>query len=199
MPGAAGIPQIVAPGCYDLVDFVGWQAAPAKLADQEVHAHNRLLSSVLLDADQRREVARAICERLAQAKGPVVFLLPLHGCNEWDRPGAPLCDPDGLAAFIDEMRAELPGQRRAARTRLPHQRSGVCGGGAGGVRRLGRSGRGPSERAGSVELHLEPAVRDRRPSGRNQSRSLSPARRRWSRSRRASRANRSASTAPRLP
>ncbi|MDQ2091748.1 Tm-1-like ATP-binding domain-containing protein [Marimonas arenosa] len=106
--GKAGIPQIAAPGCYDLVDFVGWQAAPAKLAAQEVHAHNRLLSSVLLNAEQRRDVARAICERLAEAQGPVVFLLPLKGCNEWDRPGAPLCDPDGLAAFIDEIRTGCP-------------------------------------------------------------------------------------------
>ena len=106
--GAAGIPQIVAPGCYDLVDFVGWQDPPAKLAGQEVHAHNRLLSSVLMTPEQRREMARALCDRMAAAKGPVVFLLPLQGCNEWDRPGGPLCDPEGLAAFIDEMRTACP-------------------------------------------------------------------------------------------
>ena len=106
--GRARTPQIVAPGCYDLVDFVGWQAPPARLASQEVHAHNRLLSSVVMTPDQRREMARAMCERLAEANGPVVFLLPLQGCNEWDRPGAPLCDPAGLAAFIDEMRRCCP-------------------------------------------------------------------------------------------
>ncbi|MCB1329342.1 MAG: Tm-1-like ATP-binding domain-containing protein [Maritimibacter sp.] len=106
--GAAGIPQIVAPGCYDLVDFVGWQDPPAKLAGQEVHAHNRLLSSVLMTPEQRREMARALCDRMAGAKGPVVFLLPLQGCNEWDRPGGPLCDPEGLAAFVDEIRSACP-------------------------------------------------------------------------------------------
>ncbi|MEZ5766827.1 MAG: Tm-1-like ATP-binding domain-containing protein [Paracoccaceae bacterium] len=106
--GAAGLPQLVAPGCYDLVDFVGWQDPPARVAGQEVHAHNRLLSSVMMTPDQRREMARAMCERLAGAKGPVVFLLPLQGCNEWDRPGGPLCDPEGLAAFIDEMRNACP-------------------------------------------------------------------------------------------
>ncbi len=106
--GKAGIPQIVAPGCYDLVDFVGWQDPPARVAGQEVHAHNRLLSSVMMTARQRREMAQAMCARLSEAKGPVVFLLPLRGCNEWDRPGGPLCDPDGLAAFIDEVRACCP-------------------------------------------------------------------------------------------
>lgn len=106
--GRAGTPQIVATGCYDLVDFVGWQAAPAQLVNQEVHAHNRLLSSVLLDAEQRRAVARAICGKLAAAQGPVTFLLPLKGGNEWDREGGPLHDGEGLAAFCDEMRAGCP-------------------------------------------------------------------------------------------
>ena len=43
--GRKGIPQMIAPGCYDLVDFVGWQEPPARLAGYETHAHNRLLSS----------------------------------------------------------------------------------------------------------------------------------------------------------
>ena len=106
--GRVGTPQIVAPGCYDLVDFVGWQAPPAALSDQEVHAHNRLLSSVLLTADQRRTVAAELCAKMGQAKGPVTFLMPLQGGNEWDRPGAPLHDADGLKAFVAAMRAGCP-------------------------------------------------------------------------------------------
>ncbi len=106
--GRAGTPQLVSIGCYDLVDFVGWQAMPPKLAGQEVHAHNRLLSSVMMTADQRREMAQAICTQLATAKGPVTLLLPVQGGNEWDRPGGPLSDPEGLAAFLGEIRARCP-------------------------------------------------------------------------------------------
>ncbi|NNE53005.1 MAG: Tm-1-like ATP-binding domain-containing protein [Sulfitobacter sp.] len=110
--GRVGTPQLVAPGCYDLVDFIGWQEAPAKLSGQEVHAHNRLLSSVVLTSDQRREMARELCQKMAQAIGPVTFLLPLQGSNEWDREGAPLSDPDGLSAFINEMRMACPANVR---------------------------------------------------------------------------------------
>ena len=106
--GLIGTPQMVSIGCYDLVDFVGWQEAPSKVAAQEMHAHNRLLSSVMMTADQRREMAREMCRKLATAKGPTTFYLPLQGGNEWDRPGGPLSDPDGLAAFIDEVRAACP-------------------------------------------------------------------------------------------
>ncbi|MDD9732745.1 Tm-1-like ATP-binding domain-containing protein [Mameliella sp. AT18] len=106
--GRSGTPQIVSIGCYDLVDFVGWQDAPVKLAGQEQHAHNRLLSSVMMTADQRREMAQTICGKLAGADGPVVLILPLQGGNEWDRPGGPLSDPEGLEAFIAEIRAQCP-------------------------------------------------------------------------------------------
>ncbi|WP_323771823.1 Tm-1-like ATP-binding domain-containing protein [Antarctobacter sp.] len=110
--GRSGTPQIVSIGCYDLVDFVGWQEVPARLAGQEVHAHNRLLSSVMMTPDQRREMARAICDKLASASGPVVLLLPLQGGNEWDRPGSPLCDPEGLRGFLEEIRACCPANVR---------------------------------------------------------------------------------------
>lgn len=106
--GRAGIPQIIAPGCYDLVDFVGWQDPPAQVAGQEIHAHNRLLSSVMMTAGQRRDMARAMCDKLAQAQGPTVLILPEQGCNEWDRPGGPLSDPDGLSAFVAEIKARCP-------------------------------------------------------------------------------------------
>ncbi|MCE8525600.1 Tm-1-like ATP-binding domain-containing protein [Ruegeria pomeroyi] len=106
--GRQGIPQLVAPGCYDLVDYVGWQAPPAALSDRPSHAHNRLLTSAVLEADERRAVARAICGKLAGAQGPVTLMLPTAGCNEWDRPGAPLHDADGLAAFCEEIRSTCP-------------------------------------------------------------------------------------------
>jgi uncharacterized protein (UPF0261 family) len=106
--GRRGIPQMVAPGCYDLVDFVGWQDAPAKVAGQQLHAHNRLLSSVMMTAGQRREMAGAMCEKLGQATGPTVLFLPEDGCNEWDRAGGPLSDPEGLAAFVTAIRERCP-------------------------------------------------------------------------------------------
>lgn len=106
--GSAGIPQMVSTGCYDLIDFVGWHDLPARFADTPVHAHNRLLTSVVQTAGQRREMARLLCDKLAQAKGPTTFLLPTRGGNEWDRAGGLLSDPAALAAFCDELRTHCP-------------------------------------------------------------------------------------------
>ena len=106
--GHNGTPQIVSIGCYDLVDFVGWQDTPSKLAGQETHAHNRLLSSVMMTSAQRVEMAQEMCAKLSTAKGPTTVVLPLQGGNEWDRSGGPLCDPDGLDAFLGAMREHCP-------------------------------------------------------------------------------------------
>lgn len=106
--GRNGTPQIIAPACYDLVDMVGWQPLPERFANRPAHDHNRLLKSVVLNSQERREVARAHSKRLATAKGATTFILPKGGCNEWDRPGNELHDSDGLAAFCDELTNSMP-------------------------------------------------------------------------------------------
>ncbi|MGB7319225.1 MAG: Tm-1-like ATP-binding domain-containing protein [Planktotalea sp.] len=106
--GQSGTPQIVAPGCYDLVDIVGWQPIPDKWADHPSHAHNRLLTSIVLNNDERRAVARAHSQQLAKSKGVVAMILPQHGLGEWDREGADLHDKEGLSAFMGELDASLP-------------------------------------------------------------------------------------------
>lgn len=110
--GAKGIPQMVSIGCYDLIDFVGWQPLPDQFKDTPAHAHNRLLTSVVMTPDQRRALAREICSKLSQAVGVVEFFLPVQGGNEWDRAGGPLEDAAGLAAFCEEMRAACPANVR---------------------------------------------------------------------------------------
>jgi uncharacterized protein (UPF0261 family) len=105
--GRSGIPQIVAPGAIDMVDFPAWLPVPAELRDRPFHAHNRLLASATSSAHDRRRIARAIADRLAQATAPVALVLPHGGLQQWDREGEPLHEPDGLRAFIEEMRAAL--------------------------------------------------------------------------------------------
>ncbi len=105
--GQMGIPQIVAPGCSDLIDFAGWQDIPPAYSDRPFHAHNRLIQSAGLAPDERRALVRDIAARLEQSRGPVHMLMPIQGVEEWDRPGGPAHDPEGLAAMVDEVRKSI--------------------------------------------------------------------------------------------
>ena len=113
--GLYGTPQIVAPGCYDLVDIVGWQPVPDKWSDHPKHAHNRLLTSIVLNDEERQMVARAHSTQLAKANGPVALLMPEHGLGEWDREGADLHDKAGLEKFLRELDATMPANVQAHR------------------------------------------------------------------------------------
>ena len=105
--GKAGIPQIVAPGCLDLIDFAGWQDIPEQYQDRPFHAHNRLIKSSGLNADERRETAREMAKRLKPSTAPVHVILTNQGIEEWDKPGGEAHDPEAFAAFCEEMRAQM--------------------------------------------------------------------------------------------
>lgn len=105
--GLAGIPQIVAPGAVDMVDFPAWADLPLRFAHRPFHAHNRLIASVTTPPEERRQLARLIGAKLALATAPVTFIMPLKGVEEWDRPGEALHDPEGLSALTQELRTAV--------------------------------------------------------------------------------------------
>ncbi len=111
--GLAGVPQIVAPGAADMVDFPAWQPVPDSLAGRSVHVHNRLIASATSPAALRTQVAQDMVRRLEQAKGHTVLLLPLKGVEAWDIEAQPLHDPVGLQAFMQAA------QRAAAHVNNP--------------------------------------------------------------------------------
>lgn len=104
----AGIPQIVAPGAVDMVDLPAWQPLPPRFSQRPYHAHNRLIGSVTISSDNRREVARVVAEKLGASEAPVALILPSRGIQEWDQEGEPLHEPEALEAFLDEMRKTTP-------------------------------------------------------------------------------------------
>jgi uncharacterized protein (UPF0261 family) len=112
--GQAGVPQLVAPGAADMIDFPTWGAPPVGYEDAPAHAHNRLIASTSASADLRRQIAREIAVRLGEAKGPTCLLVPVKGVQAWDLPGEPLHDAQALVAFVEALNTHVaPAQLRA--------------------------------------------------------------------------------------
>lgn len=105
--GRAGIPQLVAPGCMDLIDFAGWQDIPKRFKDRPLHTHNKLVTNTVYNAEERREIARELNRRLGESRAATHLLIPNGGIEEWDRPGGDCHDPEGLEAFLAELRTTV--------------------------------------------------------------------------------------------
>ena len=105
--GEAGIPQIVAPGGVTLVDLQTSKQVPEQFSDREIHVHNRLIACAALNPQERMQVAESVAAKLMKARGPTTFIMPLRGIDEWDKPGGPFHDDDGLAAFAATVREKL--------------------------------------------------------------------------------------------
>ncbi len=105
--GEAGIPQIIAPAASDMIDFQTWAGTPDKYKDRPYHAHNRLIASTIMSAEEKRGFAHYIGAKLAKAKGPTAFLMPTQGLHAWDQEGGPLYDPAGLKAMTEGFREAI--------------------------------------------------------------------------------------------
>lgn len=105
--GRRGTPIIGAPGFGDMIDFAAWQPVPERFRDRQFHAHNRLIASAALTAEERCDLAREVAERLKKSKGPVQFVLPTRGIHAWDTEGMPAHDPEALATMVEAYKAEM--------------------------------------------------------------------------------------------
>ena len=113
--GRAGVPQVIAPGALDMVNFFGPDYAASKplppaLAGRLLHRHNDLVLLMRTSAAENAEIGRRIAEKLNAATGPVVLLFPSQGVSALDAPGQPFFDPEADAALLESLRANLAGR-----------------------------------------------------------------------------------------
>ena len=110
--GRSGIPQVIAPGALDMVNFFGpdYSASkplPAALAGRLLHRHNDLVVLMRTSPAENTEIGRRIAGKLNAATGPVVVLFPDRGLSALDAEGQPFFDPAADAALRDSLRANL--------------------------------------------------------------------------------------------
>lgn len=109
--GLAGIPQIVAPGAADMIDYPAWQPVPGAIVGRSVHVHNRLIASATSPVALRTKIANEMVLRLSRATGHTTLLLPLKGVEAWDVEGEALHDEEGLQAFMKASQSEAAAVR----------------------------------------------------------------------------------------
>lgn len=107
--GRLGIPQVVAPGALEVINFGPRSAVPERFAGPErrIVIHSASVTSVRATAAESAEIGARFAERVNTATGPTAVLLPLRGCSKYELPGGPFIDPEADAALCAAIRAGL--------------------------------------------------------------------------------------------
>ncbi|MEO8351860.1 MAG: Tm-1-like ATP-binding domain-containing protein [Chthoniobacteraceae bacterium] len=102
-----GIPQIVVPGCLDMVNFHAPETVPARYAHRRFYHHNPQVTLMRTDADECAKLGEVLAEKVNAADGPVTVLLPRKAVSVISAPGQPFHDPEADIALFAAIKANL--------------------------------------------------------------------------------------------
>lgn len=110
--GKAGIPQVVVPGCVDMVNFWARETVPDAYRKRRLYAWNPNVTLLRTNPEENLEIGTVIAEKLNKAKGPVAVFLPLKGVSLLDSEGNEFWDPDAderlFYGFRKYLRSDIP-------------------------------------------------------------------------------------------
>ena len=107
-----GVPQVIAPGCLDMVNFWARSTVPAKFADRQFYEWNPNVTLMRTTSEENTELGRILAEKANKSSAPVAFFLPLQGVSVLDSPGGEFWQPAAnealFAAIKQNVRADIP-------------------------------------------------------------------------------------------
>jgi uncharacterized protein (UPF0261 family) len=113
-----GIPMVLAPCGLDILSYGGRPDMLEKTRDRPQYVQDSLRVQVRTTADELRQAADVIADRLNRAKGAWTFLIPLEGWSSLDKEGRLVYDPIADAAFVLRLKEKLDDPSRVKEVAL---------------------------------------------------------------------------------
>uniref|UniRef100_UPI001C5F2D60 Tm-1-like ATP-binding domain-containing protein n=1 Tax=Nonomuraea rhizosphaerae TaxID=2665663 RepID=UPI001C5F2D60 len=111
--GEHGVPQVVAPGALDMVNFGPRDTVPPRFADRLLYVHNPTVTLMRTTPDEMGELGRRVAAKLRDASGPAALFVPRGGVSALDAPGQAFADPKADTACFEALVDGLRGSRVA--------------------------------------------------------------------------------------
>ena len=99
----AGIPQVIAPGCLDMVNFGARESVPGKFDDRLFYVWNPTVTLMRTTPEENAALGRILAEKANASTGPVAFFLPAKGVSILDSPDGLFWWPEADAALFDAI------------------------------------------------------------------------------------------------
>lgn len=105
--GQKGIPQVVAPGALDMVNFGPPETVPEKFKGRKFYQHNPTVTLMRTTKEENAQLGEIIAAKLNAARGETTFFYPRKGVSAIDRQQQPFHDPNADEAFLSALKAAV--------------------------------------------------------------------------------------------
>jgi uncharacterized protein (UPF0261 family) len=98
------VPQVIAPGALDMVNFGPPDTVPEKFRGRRFYQHNPNVTLMRTTPEENDELGKEIAHKASAARGPTAVLVPLRGVSAIDAEGQPFWWPEADAALFQSLR-----------------------------------------------------------------------------------------------
>jgi len=106
--GKLGLPQVICPGALEVLVFNEPETVPARYQGRTLIRHSPQITDLRLNAEEMAEVGREMAQRLQYTRQDAIFMIPTAGYDSYAVAGMGFHDPQADAAFVAELKANLP-------------------------------------------------------------------------------------------
>ncbi len=92
--GRLGIPQVVVPGCLDMVNFAQVDTVPEAYRSRELYSWAPDVTLMRTNTEENRKLGEMLAQKVNKSQGLVAILLPLKGISQIDVPDGVFYRPE---------------------------------------------------------------------------------------------------------
>ncbi|WP_236980325.1 Tm-1-like ATP-binding domain-containing protein [Membranihabitans maritimus] len=102
-----GIPQVVAPGCMDMVNFAQPATVPPRYKDRQLYSWAPDVTLMRTNIVENKVLGKILAEKLNISRAPVRILLPQKGLSQIDSNEGVFYDPDANRVLFDSIQSNI--------------------------------------------------------------------------------------------
>ena len=104
-----GIPQVVIPGCMDMVNFSHMDTVPSNFISRQLYSWAPDVTLMRTNEEENLLLGKIMVEKIKRSKGPTKVIIPLRGLSQIDKEGSIFYNPKINKVLFDAIKINLEG------------------------------------------------------------------------------------------
>ena len=105
-----GIPQVVAPGCLDMVNFAQVDTVPECYRNRQLYSWTPDVTLMRTNEQENQLLGELLVNKLSHSAGPVTIILPTKGVSQVDKEGGIFYRPETDQVLFDTIKKNASGK-----------------------------------------------------------------------------------------